>query len=66
MKDRLIALLEVRKLISLMAIMLFVYLSVVGVLELVFIQNIIIMVISYYFGKATALDVQDPRDKQDN
>lgn len=56
MKTKLAALIETRKLIALSTILLFIVLSVMGVLEVQFIQTVIISVISFYFGKAQSLD----------
>ena len=56
MKEKITALLEVRKIIAFITIILFCVLSVMGVLETNFIQNIILTVIAFYFAKSTALD----------
>jgi len=55
-KSKFAALIETRKLIALSTILLFIILSVMGVLEVQFIQTVIISVISFYFGKAQSLD----------
>ncbi len=55
MMDKIIALLEVRKLIALLIVLLFVTLSLWGVLEVNFIQTVIISVISFYFGKTSTI-----------
>lgn len=56
MKEKLSALIEVRKITALLIVMLFIILSLMEVLEVNFIQTVIISVVSYYFGKSTALD----------
>lgn len=56
MKNKLAALIETRKLIALLTILLFIVLSIMGLLEVQFIQTVIISVISFYFGKAQSLD----------
>ncbi|HWL12286.1 MAG TPA: hypothetical protein VNQ57_04795 [Ureibacillus sp.] len=56
MKSKLAALIETRKLIALSTILLFIILSIMNVLEVQFIQTVIISVISFYFGKAQSLD----------
>lgn len=56
MKIKLAALIETRKLIALSTILLFIILSIMSVLEVQFIQTVIISVISFYFGKAQSLD----------
>lgn len=56
MKDKLSALIEVRKITALLIVLLFIVLSLMKVLEVNFIQTVIISVVSYYFGKSTALD----------
>ena len=53
MKQKLANLIEVRKLIALSSIILFIVLSVMGTLQVDFIQTVIITVISFYFGKTT-------------
>lgn len=53
MKGKLSALVEVRKLIALVVICLFVALSLLGRLEVNFIQTVIIAIISFYYGKTT-------------
>jgi len=50
------ALVEVRKIMALTVVILFVALSFMEVLEVNFIQTVIITIISFYFGKSTALD----------
>lgn len=60
MKEKLSALIEVRKITALMIVLLFIVLSLMKVLEVNFIQTVIISVVSYYFGKSTALDA--PRE----
>jgi len=51
MKEKLAALIEVRKLIALSSVLLFFILAFMGKLQVDFIQNVIITVISFYFGK---------------
>jgi len=53
MKNKVSALIEVRKLIALFTILLFVTLSLMGKLETNFIQTVVISVISFYFGKTS-------------
>lgn len=53
MKQKLSALIEVRKLIALSVVLLFVVLSLMGTLETNFIQTVVISVISFYFGKTS-------------
>lgn len=53
MKSKLTQLLEVRKLIALSSVLLFIVLAVMGSLQVDFIQTVIITVISFYFGKTT-------------
>ena len=61
MKDKLVALLEVRKIMAFVTILLFVVLSIMGTLETNFIQNIILTIIAFYFAKSTALDKGDDK-----
>lgn len=56
MKEKLSALIEVRKITALLIVLLFIALSLMEKLEINFIQTVIISVVSYYFGKSTALD----------
>ncbi len=56
MKEKLHALLEVRKIIALLVVLLFVVLSALGKIDAVKSYSIIIMVVAFYFGKSTALD----------
>lgn len=58
-KKKLYRLIETRKLMALFVIVLFGVLAINGTLETNFIQTVIITVISFYFGKSTALD--DPQ-----
>ncbi|UUV25834.1 MULTISPECIES: hypothetical protein [Lysinibacillus] len=53
MKQKFSALIEVRKLIALLTVLLFVTLSLMGNLETNFIQTVVISVISFYFGKTS-------------
>lgn len=59
MKQKLSNLIEVRKITALLVVFLFISLSLMKVLEVNFIQTVIISVVSYYFGKSTALDRSD-------
>lgn len=56
MKNKLVALLEVRKLMALATTTLFIALALMGSLEVAFIQTVIISVISFYFGKTTTIN----------
>ena len=58
-RSKLYRLIETRKLMALFVIVLFGILAINGTLETNFIQTVIITVISFYFGKSTALD--DPQ-----
>lgn len=63
MKKKLEALIEVRKLIALGAMLLFIVLAFMGVIEPKLIEYVIVTVISFYFAKSTALDKPDGSDK---
>lgn len=54
--NKLIALIEVRKMISLAVTLLFIVLAVMGKIESKLVEYVVISVISYYFAKSTALD----------
>lgn len=56
MREKLQALLEVRKIIALLITILFVTLSTLGKIDADKSYSIIIMVVAFYFGKSTALD----------
>ena len=56
MKNKLTSLVEVRKIIALVSIILFFVLSVKGELETNFIQTVIISIVSFYFGKTAAIN----------
>lgn len=56
MMKKISALVEVRKIIAIVTVALFVALSLMEVLETNFIQTVIITIVSFYFGKSTALD----------
>lgn len=56
MKEKLIALLEVRKIIALLVTILFIILSLLGKIASDKVFEIVLMVIAFYFGKSTALD----------
>ncbi|MER1999067.1 MAG: hypothetical protein ABS882_04770 [Lysinibacillus sp.] len=59
MKSKLAALIEVRKIIAFVTIAVFVIMAVTNKLQVDFIQNVILMVIAFYFAKSTALDKGD-------
>lgn len=59
LKKAIIPLLEVRRLIALLTTLLFIILAFRGKLDVNFVQTVIISVISFYFGKSTALDSPD-------
>lgn len=50
------SLIEVRKLIALSTILLFVALALLDRLEVAFIQTVIISIVSFYFGKTSAVN----------
>lgn len=52
MKNKFTNLLEVRKLMALLSMLLFIILSLLGRLEVAFIQTVIITIVSFYFGKS--------------
>ncbi len=56
MMKKLQALIEVRKLIALSTILLFVALALLDRLEVAFIQTVIISIVSFYFGKTSAVN----------
>ncbi|MCT4686100.1 hypothetical protein [Vallitalea sp.] len=56
MKEKLTALLEVRKIIALLITILFVVLSLMGKISADKAFEIVLMVITFYFAKSTALD----------
>lgn len=56
MKSKLAALIEVRKIIAFVTMAVFVILSLKGTFQTDFIQNVVLMVIAFYFAKSTALD----------
>ncbi|GMQ61523.1 hypothetical protein [Vallitalea maricola] len=56
MKEKLTALLEVRKIIALIVAILFFILSMMGAITLDKAFEVVLMVIAFYFGKSTALD----------
>lgn len=57
-------LIEVRKLIALSFAALFIYLSAAGKIQADQALTVILMAISYYFGKSTALDQADKGEKK--
>lgn len=56
MKEKLMDLIEVRRIIALMVAVIFVILAFIGRIENQFVENVILMVVTYYFAKETALD----------
>ena len=58
MKKKLENLIETRKIIAILTTFLFIGLACFGVLEVNFIQTMIVTVISYYFGKTSAIEEQ--------
>ncbi len=60
--NSLIKLIQVRKLMALSITVLFLTMSLMGQLETNFVQTVIIAVVSFYFGKSTALD--RPNEKE--
>lgn len=56
MIKKLQALIEVRKIIALVTIALFATLALLGRLEVAFIQTVIISIVSFYFGKTSAVN----------
>lgn len=54
--EKLAKMVETRKIIALLIVIAFIVLAFNGTLETNFIQTVIITVISFYFGKSTALD----------
>lgn len=60
-----IELIEVRKIIALSFAALFIFMAASGKIGAEQSLTVILMVISYYFGKSTALDKPDRGDKND-
>lgn len=56
MKDKLAALIETRKIIAFAILIVFCYLSMSGKIDAKITEYVIVSVISFYFGKSTALD----------
>lgn len=56
MKEKLISLLEVRKIIAILVVILFIVLSITGSVDADKSYSVILMVVAFYFGKSTALD----------
>lgn len=56
MMKKMTQLLEVRKIMALVIVVLFSALSLMGNLEVSFVQSVIISVISFYFGKTTSIN----------
>lgn len=62
-KEKLANLIEVRKIIALLTVVTFIVLAFMGVLEVNFIQTMIVTVISYYFGKTSNINEKIKEDK---
>ncbi|WP_273321191.1 hypothetical protein [Vallitalea guaymasensis] len=58
MKEKLTSLLEVRKIIAILVVILFIVLSITGSIDADKSYSVILMVVAFYFGKSTALDKQ--------
>lgn len=56
MKEKLTSLLEVRKIIAILVVILFIILSITGSIDADKSYSVILMVVAFYFGKSTALD----------
>ncbi len=56
MKEKLTALIEVRKIIALLITVLFIGLSITGSISSDKTFEVVLIVIAFYFGKSTALD----------
>jgi len=56
MKNKVAALIEVRKIVTLLFALVFCYLAVFQYLSAESVLSILTMVFGYYFGKSTALD----------
>lgn len=56
MKNKLTALIEVRKIITLLFALVFAYLAIVERIPVEYTLSILTMVFGYYFGKSTAQD----------
>jgi hypothetical protein len=56
MKTKIANLIETRKIMALAIILVFAILAIRGSLQESFVQTVIISIISFYFGKSTALD----------
>lgn len=56
MRNKLTQLLEVRKIIAILTVLLFIFLAVTDALQTDFIQNVILTVIAFYFAKNTEGD----------
>lgn len=66
MRETLISLLEVRKLISLGITALFISLALMGKIDPKLIEYVTTTVIAFYFAKSTALDVPTPVQVQED
>ena len=66
MKNKLTSLLEVRKIVTFVVVVIFAILSLNGSLTPNFVENVILIVISYYFAKSTALDRNAKGEKNDD
>lgn len=62
MKKKVAALIEVRKLVTLLFSLIFSYLAISGDLSAESVLAILTMVFGYYFGKSTALDKSDLKE----
>ncbi|GKX31170.1 hypothetical protein SH1V18_36500 [Vallitalea longa] len=56
MKEKLTALIEVRKIIAILVVILFIVLNITGSIDADKSYSVILMVVAFYFGKSTALD----------
>lgn len=53
MRDKLAALIETRKITTFAVVFVFLYMSMSGKLDANFTENVILMVLTYYFAKST-------------
>ena len=63
MKSKLAALIEVRKIMAFITMLVFVILALKGRFQVDFVQNVVLMVIAFYFAKSTALDAPGGDEK---
>lgn len=61
---KLAQLIEVRKIIALIIVCLFCVLSYLRILQVDFVQSVIVTVITFYFAKSTALDKPNKTDAE--